>query len=787
MRSIWVPIIVSVVLMLSNTMAWAQSYQATITLDPLPSELNAGDTIIFSGELITSDGQYVIPGRTVYIKDDVSFGLDTIIGSIVTDENGYYAGSWVAEVREGGGAYDFYAVFEGEADISDARSQTYSVHVSDSDGQSFPPAQEYYPTMITLDPLPTEVYFGDSLTFTGRLTSDGMPISNAFIKIMEDDPLQSDQILSTGVTTGDGRFSIPWQVSKDTFETNFDIYATFDGDSHYVYARSSNQIVSVLRFSGSISLDPLPSSANVGDLLIFNGYLELSQSSSEGAIVYIKDEDPLSADDLLATAYVNSDGTFSASWLVTEMDADREADIYAVFEGNDHYYRLTTCDPNPTMDYGGTCEFTVPLSIYYQPETPPEPATTYTDDQFMDLFYSLDLNSGPSIAIVPNPDSYTLAYKYVGATQEGILMWTSLMQERYDGVWNVEFEVIDEGQLFFSSEPDIVVNLVTPEQESGCIRDFAGVAYIRAQPIKPVQTKVCVVAGDSVRSTSDVAATAAHEFIHAMGLGHTWNVQGDLMCSNEEDDSGTKVWTCPNNWLGNSKTPSELNLAAVAALYGTDGFEKPNAQVAYKTKFTMGGNPTMGTTASDTDGDLFPDDEDSCVSEPETYNGNEDYDGCPDSTVISRPESTGGSAQDEPSYNVVHVKTELSRGYVERYQADVDSKSLIVFVKIPDQESDLTITLPRYLIDSTYPDGTDQQFVVLVDGRAVYFSEIGSDQEERTITVRVPEGGSEVQLIGTQVSGVQVVPEFHLGILIFASSLVAGMIMIRTNKQHVSR
>ena len=47
-------------------------------------------------------------------------------------------------------------------------------------------------------------------------------------------------------------------------------------------------------------------------------------------------------DDLLTTAYVNSEGRFTAPWLVEAVDIDDTVDIHAVFEGNALYDRLAS-------------------------------------------------------------------------------------------------------------------------------------------------------------------------------------------------------------------------------------------------------------------------------------------------------------------------------------------------------------------------------------------------------------------------------------------------------------
>ena len=147
----------------------------------------------------------------------------------------------------------------------------------------------------------------------------------------------------------------------------------------------------------SISLDPLPTSAEIGERLTFtgtltdmmltpSGWVPSETGNMEGYIVYIKDEDPLDADDLLTTAYVNSDGKFSADWFVMNVDSDRVVDVYAVFEGGGFYHRVTTCDPMQQFK-GGCCEMTIPLTITgtVVPTPAPTPAPTPTPSVELDL------------------------------------------------------------------------------------------------------------------------------------------------------------------------------------------------------------------------------------------------------------------------------------------------------------------------------------------------------------------------------------------------------------------
>ena len=110
--------------------AFAQTTSLTLILDPLPSTVQAGNTITFSGVLLTADQQYYIPNATIYIKDDVSFGSDIVMGTVTTsNEDGTFSATWTATPRSDGGAYDFFAVFEGTSDLGYSRSQEYAISV----------------------------------------------------------------------------------------------------------------------------------------------------------------------------------------------------------------------------------------------------------------------------------------------------------------------------------------------------------------------------------------------------------------------------------------------------------------------------------------------------------------------------------------------------------------------------------------------------------------------------------------------------------------------------------
>ena len=562
------------VVMLAAAGAYGHAYGSTLTLDPIPSAVYAGETVTFTGTL-TSGGSPV-SGATIRICEDDPFIPDECLVRATTGRDGRFSVNWVAEEQAVEIELDIYAKFDGNSQYSSDRSSNRYMSVYEAVGQ-----QSAYGSTLTLDPIPSAVYAGETVTFTGTLTSGGSPVSGATIRICEDDPFIPDECLARGSTSRAGEFAIQWTVKAGWVETEFDIYAKFDGNSQYSSDRSSNQYMDVYKRSGSIALDPIPTSAALGETIALSGTLALDGRSPEGSVIYIKDEDAFNPDDLLTSAYVDAAGSFSTYWVVGDVDPDRTIDIQAVFEGDSEYARQATAIQKITW-HGGP------------PEPGPDPPgpDPPRGEVYMKLYRSLDFVQSPLVAIVPSPDSYDGVRKHIVPVQEGILGLVSMLDRHSPaGDWDVDFEVVPPGGSF-SVRPDVIVNLVTRDDTSGYWNcdDWGGWASYQAP--KPVPTTVCSL---DDRTNAQIGATAVHEFVHAIGLGHTFNLPGDLMCSFEEDYG----LTCPGYTGPKSTVFSELNLDALVAIYGTDGFTNPNNQI-WNDRFTPSGS--LGSARLDSSG-----------------------------------------------------------------------------------------------------------------------------------------------------------------------------------------
>ncbi len=102
---------------------------------------------------------------------------------------------------------------------------------------------------------------------------------------------------------------------------------------------------------------------------------------------------------------------------------------------------------------------------------------------------------------------------------------------------------------------------------------------------------------------------------------------------------------------------------------------------------------------------------------------------------------------------------------------DPDNFALIVIV---DSEIDgsITLDLPRVSIDAKKNDGTDDTFLVFIDGAEVPLEET-VNPNSRKIKIEFEEGDSDIEIIGTFV-----VPEFGgIVVMIFVIAIISSILI----------
>ncbi len=131
--------------------------------------------------------------------------------------------------------------------------------------------------------------------------------------------------------------------------------------------------------------------------------------------------------------------------------------------------------------------------------------------------------------------------------------------------------------------------------------------------------------------------------------------------------------------------------------------------------------------------------------------------------------STGGPSG--PTIGVDRTSFVLSYtitgGSVLSVTPDDEANSLIIGISTTS-DGELTITLPRDLIDAIGPDGSEDTFFVLIDGEEVDFDET-TTSTDRTLMIPFPDGAEEIEIIGSFV-----VPEFGtIAALILAIAIIS--------------
>ena len=85
---------------------------------------------------------------------------------------------------------------------------------------------------------------------------------------------------------------------------------------------------------------------------------------------------------------------------------------------------------------------------------------------------------------------------------------------------------------------------------------------------------------------------------------------------------------------------------------------------------------------------------------------------------------------------------------VSGIEPDLEFVSLILTVDVTDSTGTLDITFERSFFDSIY-EGLDDDFFVLIDQDFAYFTETETTTQSRTLSIEVPAGTDDIEIIGT--------------------------------------
>ena len=110
---------------------------------------------------------------------------------------------------------------------------------------------------------------------------------------------------------------------------------------------------------------------------------------------------------------------------------------------------------------------------------------------------------------------------------------------------------------------------------------------------------------------------------------------------------------------------------------------------------------------------------------------------------------------------------EITGGQILSIIPNFEANSLTIEISTTG-DGELTITLPRAVIDAVLESGDDDEFFVLVDAEESDFDETKS-ADSRTLTIAFPDGTEEIEIIGTFV-----IPEFGtIALMILAVAIIS--------------
>ena len=100
---------------------------------------------------------------------------------------------------------------------------------------------------------------------------------------------------------------------------------------------------------------------------------------------------------------------------------------------------------------------------------------------------------------------------------------------------------------------------------------------------------------------------------------------------------------------------------------------------------------------------------------------------------------------DGTSFDIVYTTMGMN---IVGIESDTESMSLILSVDVTDLNGKLDVVLDRSFFDSVYDD-VDDLFFILADGDEVISKEIQTTSQSRTLSITVPYGTEELEIIGS--------------------------------------
>jgi hypothetical protein len=98
------------------------------------------------------------------------------------------------------------------------------------------------------------------------------------------------------------------------------------------------------------------------------------------------------------------------------------------------------------------------------------------------------------------------------------------------------------------------------------------------------------------------------------------------------------------------------------------------------------------------------------------------------------------------------IKYSIVGGKVVGLLADKDRTTLVLVLDPSAKGGNMTIELPRHVMDSKGASNADTKFLVKIDGKGVDYKEIANNANGRTLSINFSKDNRLVEIIGTQMT-----------------------------------
>ena len=320
------------------------------------------------------------------------------------------------------------------------------------------------------------------------------------------------------------------------------------------------------KVEGTVILEPVPKTLSAGDYYEFKGTLNLTKIA-DGSYVQIRNGEGSQYDELLTFGPVESGGIFTAPW--TAVPREGLLNIYATYTDIGGNVYQSESFPVKVLHFKSN-----PGAATKDANTSNRPVKAGSNlEPFMEVHYSDWNKDHLNVYILAiNPS----AQGSIGKAKNAVSDLSKIVKQETgnNAAWNFNIFATNgfPSPIQTATHPiNILFSLSSIDDSVAC-----GYNHI-------LQRKKSEFTSNEVFTSSrcgDVYKSTMHEFLHSLGLGHTWHEVDDMMCSTEWF-LGTNKWTCDNDVdpYNDHNKPTEFNVRALVHTYGNNGFQEPNANI----------------------------------------------------------------------------------------------------------------------------------------------------------------------------------------------------------------